>query len=142
MEKNNSYQKIFNVQSELEAITKDSTNPYFKSKYFDVNAVIKALKPLLKKHRLIVLQPLSELENKSAIETVIMDTDNETILLKTLFPLPEITDPQKLGSAITYIRRYALVSLFLIEGEVDDDANLASNKKLTNSKLPPNGEPF
>jgi hypothetical protein len=46
--------------------------------------------------------------------------------------LPEINDPQKLGSAITYYRRYTLQSLLALQAE-DDDANLASNKVVANN---------
>jgi hypothetical protein len=41
--------------------------------------------------------------------------------------LPEIADPQKMGSAVTYYRRYMLQSLLLLRA-VDDDGNIASGK--------------
>ena len=40
--------------------------------------------------------------------------------------LPDLTDPQKIGSAITYFRRYSLTSLLSLQCEVDDDGNKAS----------------
>ena len=48
------YKKIEALQSEIGALTKDTTNPFFKSKYFDINQLINQLKPLLKKHELIL----------------------------------------------------------------------------------------
>jgi hypothetical protein len=74
------------------------------------------------------------------LKTVLTD-GKETIESTTV--LPEQTDPQKVGSAITYFRRYALQSLLALEAE-DDDAELASPKtktvvrKLTDD----NGVPF
>ena len=43
------YKKLFNLQQEIGAISKDSKNPYFKSSYFDINQLITALNPLLKR---------------------------------------------------------------------------------------------
>lgn len=119
------YEKILNVQSELGAIVRDTSNPFFKSKYFDVNTVIATLKPLLIKHGLVVLQPLSHVGERPALVTQIIDTtDGQTVMSECL--LPDNADAQKMGAIITYFRRYSLVSMFLIEGEDDDDANSAS----------------
>lgn len=117
------YAKLLNIQKKVGAITKDSTNPFFKSQYFDINGLLTALKPLLNEEGLIVLQPLSHIENRLALQTIIVDVESgESITHKTI--LPENTDPQKLGSAITYFRRYALQSFFLLQAQ-DDDANSA-----------------
>ena len=51
-------QKIYNLKKEVGAISKEETNPFFKSKYFDINGLIKHLEPLLDKHKLILLQPI------------------------------------------------------------------------------------
>lgn len=119
------FQKILSVQSEVKPIAKDSENPFFKSHYFDVNSVIANLRPILSKHGLVVLQPLSEINGEPAIETHIIEASTgQQMGFKT--PLIKHDDPQKYGSIITYTRRYALVSLFLLEGEEDDDANSAS----------------
>ena len=47
--KQNIYSKLFELQNELGAISKDATNPFYKSKYFDINSLIGQLKPLLQK---------------------------------------------------------------------------------------------
>ena len=46
-------QKLFELQNEIGTISKDTTNPFYKSKYFDINSLIKQLQPLLKKYRLL-----------------------------------------------------------------------------------------
>lgn len=120
------FQKIHQVQTEIGTISKESTNPFFKSKYFDINTLIANLKPLLEKHSLMVLQPLSNIDGKPALTTMVIDPESgETIQMDT--PLPETSKPQDGGSAITYYRRYALQSLFLLEAQ-DDDGNKASGK--------------
>lgn len=123
------YTKILAVQSDLKTVPKGQDNPYFKSKYFDVNDVIHAIRPLLSKHGLVVIQPLSYLEGKQHLVTVVADPETGESMQFTT-PLPENADPQKMGAAITYFRRYALTSLFLIQGDEDDDGNTASGKKV------------
>jgi hypothetical protein len=54
-----------------------------------------------------------------------MISDNGQVLVTSFMALPDLTDPQKLGSCITYYRRYSLVSLLALEAE-DDDGNTAS----------------
>lgn len=126
--------KIFNIQKEIGALVKNQDNPYFKSKYFDVNQIIEHLKPLLEKNELVVLQPLSNISGKMALETNVYKKDG-TLVISTVTPLPEAPDAQKYGSAITYFRRYALQSMFLLQAE-DDDANGASKKTV---QLEPKG---
>ena len=63
----NIYKKIFDLQSEIGAISKEADNPFFKSKYFDINSLIKQLHPLLIKNKLVLLQPLVDGTVKSII---------------------------------------------------------------------------
>jgi len=122
-------EKLFNLQQEIGTISKDASNPFYKSKYFDINSLIKQLQPLLKKNRLLLMQPIEE----DMVMTKIMCLDNETGVVSGL-RLPQLTDPQKIGSTITYYRRYTLASLLALES-VDDDANIASGK-VTEVELP------
>ena len=101
---------------------KGQENPYFKSKYFDVNALLEKIEPILKKHSLVLTQPLEG----DKVVTVINDLEGEEKLTSWI-TIPEITDPQKMGSAITYFRRYTLQSLLALQSE-DDDGNMASGK--------------
>lgn len=141
------YEKLLEVQKELGAIKKDSTNPYFKSKYFDINALLEHVKPVLNKHDLVITQALTTIEGRLGLETILAHKDGESY--KTVCPIPEMVteiknkekevigvqaDPQKQGSAITYYRRYALQSLLALEA-TDDDGNTASSK-VDDSGLP------
>lgn len=132
------YEKLLEVQREIGAIKKDSQNPYFKSMYFDINSLLREVKPILNKHGLVLTQALSNIEGKLALRTTITlparitkslgpSDDFKTDMLSAICPLPEVVDPQKVGSAITYFRRYALQSLLALEAE-DDDGNVASDK--------------
>ena len=116
------YQKLAQAKKEIGAISKDSKNPFYKSKYFDINSLIKQLQPLLNKHRLLLLQPIEE----DMVVSKLICVDGTGGVISGL-KLPEITDPQKLGSCITYYRRYTLGSLLGLQAE-DDDGNAASGK--------------
>lgn len=119
-------QKLLEVQMEIGAIKKDSENPYFKSKYFDINALLREVKPILNKHGLILTQGLVSLGGKLGLFTKIQDSESPDSEYYEC-PLPEVADAQKAGSAITYFRRYALQSLLALEAE-DDDGNIVSGK--------------
>lgn len=114
-------EKLFNLQQEIGTISKDAKNPFYKSKYFDINSLINQLQPLLKKHRLLLLQPIEE----DMVYSKLICIDGTGGVVSAL-ELPKLSDPQKLGSCITYYRRYTLASLLALQA-VDDDANMAIN---------------
>ena len=123
------YIKLFKAKKEIEAITKDSKNPFFKSKYFDINKLLAEIEPVIQKHDLLLLQPIQD--NKVLTEIFDIETGEKVF---SEMNLPNITDPQKLGSAITYYRRYTLQSLLGLQAE-DDDGNKASKKESTDRML-------
>lgn len=130
------YEKLLEVQKEIGAIKKDATNPFFKSKYFDINSLLDQVKPALNKHGLVLTQALTQIDGKLALETKISlgeKIKEQGSHIDSIFytcPLPEVADPQKAGSAITYFRRYALQSLLALEAE-DDDAEMATGRGKT-----------
>ena len=116
----NIYTKLAAVKKEIGAISKDSTNPFFKSKYFDINGLLKHVEPLLDKNGLLLLQPILE----GSVCSQIIDVENGEKVESSL-ALPQISDPQKIGSCVSYYRRYTLQSLIGLQS-IDDDANIAS----------------
>ena len=128
------HEKLYDLQSEVGAIAKDSKNPFFKSKYFDINGLLSHIQPLLKKNRLLLLQPIED----SKVRSVIRDVDSNDFISSEM-QLPVISDPQKMGSAITYFRRYTLQSLLALQAE-DDDGNTASKESKKKPKLNPDSD--
>jgi len=122
--------KLLEFQKKVGAIKKDSINPYYKSKYADINGLLDVVKPLLNELGLVCVQPLGIVDGKNVLTTKISDDDK--MLLESSIILPDNLDPQKIGSAITYYRRYSLQSLLLLEAE-DDDAE--STKIKTDDKV-------
>lgn len=117
------YKKLLAAKKEMTAITKDSKNPFFKSSYFDVNKLLSEVEPVLQQNGLLLMQPI--LENK-VISSIIDPETGESIY--SAIELQSLKNPQELGSAITYYRRYTLQSLLGLQAE-DDDANEASKPK-------------
>jgi len=115
------YKKLFEAKKEIGKISKDSTNPFYKSKYFDINQLLEHVEPILQKHGLLLLQPIKANEVCSIIYDV-EDVKPETSYVESSIGLTNQTDPQKRGSEITYYRRYTLGSLLGLQAE-DDDAN-------------------
>lgn len=120
----NIYQKLADAKAEIGAISKDSTNPFYKSKYFDINNLLAHVEPILLKNGLLCLQPIID----GVVITQIFDIEIEHgCCIQSSIPLTDENDPQKLGSQISYFRRYTLSSLLAIQSE-DDDANSAKPK--------------
>jgi hypothetical protein len=111
---------LFEAKKQIQPIVKDSKNPFFNSKYFDINQLLESVEPILHNHGLIITQPIDE----GYVITQIWHVDSGE-KIESKLKMPEVLDPQKLGSAITYFRRYGLQSLLALQAE-DDDANSAS----------------
>lgn len=112
------------AQAEMGKAIKDSTNPAFKSKYADLASVMDACLPALNKHGIAVIQPFVGSEFGNTVKTILLHESGET--LECAVPLiVGKNDMQGLGSAITYARRYGLMSMAGIAPE-DDDGNAAA----------------
>jgi hypothetical protein len=108
------------AKQELGKVPKDSTNPFFKSKYFDINGLLDVAEPILHKHGLFIIQPIT---NGKVVTKIVHAESGESI--ESELELSDTKDPQKHGSEITYYRRYTLQSLLAMQAD-DDDGNAAS----------------
>lgn len=104
-------------QGEVPAIEKDGNNPFFKSKYATLENIIKVIKPLLLKHGLSFSQFPS---GEHGLTTILMHASGEWIESE-VSTSPKDNTPQALGSALTYMRRYALSAVLGLATESDDD---------------------
>jgi hypothetical protein len=121
-------------QASVEAISKDSVNPFFKSKYASLSTIIEETRDLLAKNGLSYAQfPTSSLGQTDGVRlaTILMHSSGEWIADE--FPVSPVDNkPQSVGSAITYARRYALQSILGLQVD-DDDGNAASQPKVAPS---------
>ncbi len=118
---------ILKAQKEMGNAIKDSKNPFFKSKYADLNSVREASIPVLNGAGISVLQPTVYIDGNSFVRTTLLHESGESVTSDTQIVCAKANDPQALGSAISYARRYGLQSLLCI-GAVDDDAEASMGR--------------
>lgn len=117
---------LANALTVIHNATKDSKNPHYKSTYASLASVIDATKMTLGQHGLVVVQAPGWSENRVTVTTRIVHSSGEWIEAVAEAPVPK-ADPQGVGSAITYLRRYSLAAICGITQE-DDDAETASRR--------------
>jgi len=114
------------AQGAIGGAIKDSTNPFFKSKYADLKSVWCVIREPLSANGLSIVQFPESGENGVKLETILMHTSGQW--LSNSFEMPVMKkDAQAVGSAITYARRYALTAIMGVYQE-DDDGNTATSK--------------
>lgn len=123
----------------IEGAAKKKTNPGFKSKYADLETVIDASRDILTEHGLTVMQfPGACVGGVMNLETVVMHESGEFISGDMGIVLGK-QDPQGVGSAISYSRRYALMAVLNMPS-VDDDAQSAMGKGANQNTAKPEPE--
>lgn len=127
MEKSTSIKAIAGAvmlfQTKIQPIKKDSSNPFFKSKYASLFAILDNIQiPLAESGLSFVQFPTGD----NGLTTILMHADSGEYIQAEYFMKPSKDDPQGHGSAITYMRRYALGAILGLNIDEDDDANEAS----------------
>ncbi len=120
------------VQGNLEGAKKDSTNPFFRSKYADLSSVWEACRKLLAENGLAVVQTNTPSSETAIIDTTLLHSSGEWISGSLEVTLTK-NDPQGFGSAMTYARRYGLSAMVGICPE-DDDAESATKREAPTEK--------
>lgn len=114
------------VQSSLAPAKRDSTNPFYNSTYADLNSVWESCREILAKNGLCVIQGNSVgTGNTLIVETLLIHESGQWVQSELCLPLSK-ADPQGVGSAMTYGRRYGLAAIIGIVADADDDGNAAS----------------
>ena len=125
------------AQAKIKPAVKREDNPYFKSKYADLTEVWNACRDALNKNGLSITQTMEPaLEGRIGLRTTLLHTSGEWISgVLEMSPVYKDKegkehpsgDPQKIGSCLTYARRYSLAAIVGVATS-DDDANEASGK--------------
>ena len=115
------YKKLLAIQGEVVAVSKDWSNPHFKSEYMKLDTIIEVFSPILTKHQVV----LTHRTKDSTLITTLYDTEDDTSIESEFAILN--TDPQKRGAEISYGRRYNLQQLLNIRAD-DDDGNSSSGE--------------
>lgn len=113
------------AQPKIEGAVRDKTNPAFRSKYADLGSVVDAIKPALGECDLSFVQVPHDAESAARIETILLHSSGEWLSLGTVSVPVTKADAQGFGSALTYARRYGLLTAFGVAPE-DDDGTAAA----------------
>lgn len=125
------YKALFDIRNAVleEGLKKNKTNPAFRSKYLDLESLMDTLNPILTAKGVLLLQPNSvNAEGKMALTTIFVHLESgEFVETETIWPSLG-GDIQKVAGAVTYGRRYDILSLLALLGESDDDGNIAAGR--------------
>ena len=103
-------------------VPKDKVNPHFKSKYASLSIMIEKATPILAANKLAIVQQI----DGDCMTTTLLHESGEFITATAAMPCANPSNPQAMGSAITYARRYAYGSILSLDIDDDDDANAAT----------------
>jgi hypothetical protein len=116
-------------QGKMKAVKKDAVNPFFKSHYATLDAIWETIREPLLSNGLSLTQTLGQSsDGKTLLDTTLLHISGEWIAGSMLIN-PVKDDPQGLGSAISYARRYSLCAMLGVVADEDDDANIATKPK-------------
>jgi hypothetical protein len=119
------------AQAEIRTVAKDRTNPHFKNRYATLDAIMEAVRPVLARHGLSIVQGCTmpnEAEGRligSAVETMVLHASGEYLANMVYMPIGKAS-AQDVGSALTYGRRYGVSALLALATDDDDDGQQAS----------------
>lgn len=113
-------------QGEMPPVPKASQNPFFHSSYADLADVRKLSAPILSKHGLFVSQDPETIDGADWLTSLLMHSSGEWTESSIKLTVAK-NDSQGVGSALTYMRRYAYCAILGIVADADDDGNAASD---------------
>lgn len=120
------------AQGEMEAALKSATNPFFGSKFADLNSIIGASREPLSKNGLCIIQSViknTTEANSNGMALMTQITHSSGQWIRSVMPIILTkTDHQSVGSALSYYRRYSYSSLVGVTQE-DDDGEKAMDRK-------------
>jgi hypothetical protein len=131
--------QVMKAKSEMgSAVKKDAANPFHKSKYASLGAHLELSEPVLFKHGLLML-PTGNIINNQHVLVATLHHPESGQWLKSYLPLPNPKgDSQGIGASLTYMRRYAINSMFSLNAEDDDGETAAGRGKYTKNNTQEN----
>lgn len=123
--------KIYRLIKGMDVLKKKATNPFYNSKYIDLVSLMEQIEEDLEREGLVVLAvPLESIHPAILrLQTIILDEEGNSFAATASMPLAKM-DPQAWGSAVTYLRRYAIGAMLGMLAEADDDGNNATREPI------------
>lgn len=123
------------AQAEMPALQKNAINPHFKNTYISLDALMEAVLPVLQSNGIILLQfPTAVSAGGPAqpgLTTILAHSESGESISDTMLLCLDRDNPQGQGSAITYARRYSLMSILGLVADEDDDGERATKATYT-----------
>lgn len=135
------YKALAKAQKNFEAALKGAQNPHFRSKYAALDSCVEAVRGPLNDAGIFLTQTIESVESGVLIETIFAHESGEVYQGGKLFMPVVKQDAQGYGSAITYGRRYSLLTACGVAPE-DDDGNKAVEAKPDKIVHRPIGNPL
>lgn len=121
----NLFSALVKAQLEFTPIIKDKLNPHFKSKYADLDSIMKSIREPLLRHNLVLFSFFEKVEEQTNLVTrITFAPTGESFQIDYPITLP--ANEQQKGSALTYARRYSICALLNLSADADDDGNAAA----------------
>lgn len=118
---------LVKFQSSVSKVAKEANNPFFKSKYASLANILDTIQKPLSECGLAI----SQFPDENALTTIILHADSgEWMESSYVMPVAKQNDPQAMGSALTYARRYALGSILNLNIDDDDDGEKAMGRQI------------
>lgn len=127
---------LLEFQGKCGKIIKKADNPFFKSKYADLPSILDEIHAPLQACGLVI----SQFPDGDGLTTILMHPASGEWISATGVMHPVKSDPQAIGSAITYQRRYSICAVLGLNVDEDDDGNAASQPTKQDTNL--NGKPW
>jgi len=126
---------IDRVQQKLPIFKMDGHNPYFKSRYVTLSNILPDLMKTAREEGLVITQPIIGDSGLAGISTIVFHSESgQSIEYRIQIP---VDSPQDAGKNVTYLRRYSLVSIFMIDGDEDIDGNTSRQQKEASGEKQP-----
>ena len=135
---------LVKAQADMPALQRDKLNPHFKSRYLSLESLLGEVLPVLNGNGLALVQlPTASFSPDGAalpsLRTILVHGESGESIETTMLLLASKSDPQGQGSAITYARRYSLMSMLGLSADEDDDGNAATGRA-RGSRQSPKGQ--
>ena len=135
---NNLAKALIDFQGRVQKIKKDAKNPFFKSNYASLSNIQDAISQPLAESGLAYSQMPSGV---NGLTTILIHAESGEYLMESfIMPVSKPNDPQAVGSAITYAKRYSLSGVLGLNIDDDDDGNKAAEKPVLLPLLTPGTE--
>jgi hypothetical protein len=133
-EKQTFIESLIKAQSEIGKVYKEKINPHFKNKYVPLNSILEEIKPTLNDNGFFLTQKICVEGDQEVLKTELLHISGECLNSVAPLNIADKNNPQKYGSAITYMRRYTLTALLGLEEE-DDDGKRATQENKSSQKI-------